>query len=724
MMKLAGMSIVCLLSQGEKIGLFVPPVLASEGLKRNVVHLLVQWLETLEVRPTTLIGAVPCGGHWIPFLWTWTSESLTAHSWDVAGNTPRCLNTLHDAVCKAVGSRTFICSIHHRNFSTSDYCGLCAVRWLDHKIKGRMLPTCVDGVHYLHDVARRQYLEFVEARPEVSRPWIWASGLDSKATTRLKDLLSQHGVPEQQLETRVALLSQSIGAAALQDAMTSANPWRLLKQLANQQKPTLQIVLPEELAAVVQSRASAGKIQSRKAKGKGKGTGKGPPKKPADLDPAKLCFDGDAFVSAENKLLPQIDLKMVGPLAEGVFLSTPGMLEALLRAGQPVSKMALAAILLNVDFAHFSTDLPWAQIRLVLRCRANNEPMLLSAVMVQLGSITVGQKSSDSDLAIPCADAACIKVAVYRDSISIPWNDFVQAPIRYVMAVLQPLCVCTSCCGSPDPSCVRWHVREDGPPEAVLDLWRRQWTSFTFKPCEPSDASIFWVNIRYVFAIQESVLRCSGNDGVFVEPRSLGSKQGLLDFQVIWLPKDNLAELQRLQQCHVLVLGLARLGSRLGLRVAARDAAELTSLVKPGSIFLASGDRQEYEAGPFPYGVDRLCLNKLCTAWKWQARPLHPVRSVEGGLGTVWLLQASHEPPEQVLSYRGGKIVITKVSKQAQPEQSAPAVIGTSSTMALCQLEKAVARPVDPWLKVDPWQVPGPVSMPGWSACWETSATD
>ena len=700
-----------LLEAGRKDWAFVPPVLLAEGLKRNCVHLFVQWIETLSVKPTVLVGAVPCGGHWIPFMWTWTAETLTASSWDVAGNTPRCLNVLHDAISKAVGAKTFICHISHRNFSTSDYCGLCAVRWIDHKIRGKMLPTSVDEVHYLHEVARRQFSEHLSSQSALPRPWIWAAGLDAKATSRLRDLLSQHGVPEAQLDTRIALLTQSLGVIPLQDAMLSANPWRLLKQLANQHRPVLQIVLPEELALIVKEKAKGGHVAGKR-KG-GKGGGKGPPSKPAEFDPAKLCLEDFAFVAEGDKPVPVIDQRQLGPLAEGVFLSTPMLLDAHLRAGKPVSPSALAAVLINVDFARFVSDLPWAQIRIVLRCRSNGEPMLLSAVLVQLGQVMVAQCLPASDVALPCVDAACIKVAVYRDSVTVPWAEFVQAPIRYVLAVLQPLLACSSCGATPADTCVKWHAGDDQPCDPVLDLWRRQWTSFTFKPCEPAASSIFWVNIRYVSRLQEAVLRCSGIGGVFIEPRSLDAKSGILDFQVIWLPRDNLSELQRLQQCHVQVLGLARLGSRLGLRVAAADAASFTQQVKPGSVFLSSGDRHEYEAGPLPYGMDRLSLSKLCTAWKWQARPLHPVRSLDGGLGTIWLIQASQPPPDQVLSYRGERVVINQVDKRKEVESKPSTMIGSSNTLALCQLEKAVEQPTDPWLKFDPWQSSSSVPVAG-----------
>ena len=392
---------------------FLPPILAAECLRKNGVQLLHQWLETVSVTPSVILGAVPVGGHWIPFMWNWTSEMLSCYSWDVAGNTPRCLNLLHDALSKVLGARSFICNTTHRSFATSDHCGLCTVRWLDHKIRGRMLPTPLDEVHYLHDVARRQFMDFVESQSQLTRPWIWASGLDSKAHVRLRDLLAQHGVPEDQLEGRITLLTQAIGLSALQDAMTSANPWRLLKQQANQQRPALQIVLPEELAAVVQAKARDGKVQMTKKGVKGKG--KGLPARPPALDPSKVVLDGASFVTADDTELKQLDAKLIGPLSEGVFVTTQSLVEAHLRAGVLLSKGALAAVVLNVDESTFQTALSWSQVRVVLKCKANNEPILVSAYLVQLGQIVVCQKSAVSPVKV--SDLCIVMPLIFHGKI-------------------------------------------------------------------------------------------------------------------------------------------------------------------------------------------------------------------------------------------------------------------------------------------------------------------
>ena len=160
----------------------------------------------------------------------------------------------------------------------------------------------------------------------------------------------------------------------------------------------------------------------------------------------------------------------------------------------------------------------------------------------------------------------------------------------------------------------------------------------------------------------EAVLAYSGRGGVFFEPRSLDSKEPNLDYQVLWLPKTDKAELLRLQQCTAGVLGIARVGSRLGLRTKLADAPELAKVLKPGSVFLAAGTRSTYELGPLPFGCDRLTVGKLCGQWRWQARPLHPCRSVDGVLGNMWRVQASSPPPCAVVLYQGNEVVITKVS--------------------------------------------------------------
>ena len=625
----------------------------------------------------------------------------TASSWDVAGIMPRCLNYLHDALSKAVGASAFFTHTEIRGFATTDFCGLCTVRWLDHRIRGKMLPSTTDEVHYLHDVARAQYLAFLQTQTMVPRPWIWAAGLDGGSSDRLHDLLQRHGVPASQLEARTKLLVQTLGVVEVQNAMTSGNPWRSLKSLANQCKPPVKIVLPHELEAMIISKTADGR-QGQKKK-QGKGFGKGKTSQAHRLDPEKLYIEEGTFVIGDVKC-QQLQLHQLGPLAEGVVLTTVSSVAAHLKAGQPLTSSGLALVILNADEDQLETELLWSMVRVVLRCRANHQPVLVTAHLVQLGRRCVEPARVSPTFEMPEVEAACIKVAVYRDAVE-NWSEVTAAPIRYVLSVLSPLVVCTDCPPDKIGACVKWH-----PPsqtvvaEPILDIWRRQWTSSTFKACEPDVASIFWVNVRYLLERQSAVLRCSGYRGVFVEPRSLDGKAGVDSYQVLWMPREPLSELERLQHSHVIIEGLARLGARHGLRVATENAPALSRLVKPGTVYLTVGERSDFEVGPLPFGMDRLSMTRLCESWKWQARPMHPIRSLNGELGTVWLLQSCHDPPAEVMKYKGGEIVINKVVKKSQT-QNAPVreTVGTAATMALCSLDDAAPK-IDPWLKDDPWK--------------------
>ena len=164
-------------------------------------------------------------------------------------------------------------------------------------------------------------------------------------------------------------------------------------------------------------------------------------------------------------------------------------------------------------------------------------------------------------------------------------------------------------------------------------------------------ADIFLVNFRCVADQEVSLLGLSGTYGVHVEPRSLDAKEPNTAYQVIWLSSVPMAEAVRLKQCNPLVLGIARLGSRLGLRAKVEDAEEVGKAVRPGAIILGTGPKMDFEVGPLPFGMDRLSVSRMCAAWGWQAKPLHAIRGVNGQQGSIWLVKANEAPTENVFSH-------------------------------------------------------------------------
>ena len=684
------------------------PLITAEALKRPSSGLLSARLRSQPVKPTAILGLVMAHGHWIPFIWTWTPACMIASSWDVPGSPPHELSMLNTALALAVGARTFTVHVVHRKFATDSYCGLCALRFLDHMIRGKMLPTDMHEVKYLHSVGRSLFAAFLDSQIEVPRPWMWGAGLDVKATERLHGLLLDHGVDSQQVKNRAHLLVQAIGPAVAQKALTSGQPWRGLKQAANQCRPAFQLVLPDELEQTVKRKAEQGGMKTKRKKQQPQTKISSKPEPPAALDPSKLYLEPDSFIAPDGSSLSQLPMTSIGPLASGVVLSTAEEAGAYLKANQLVSESALALLLLNVDGDSLSTGLQWSSLRTVLRCHVNGEPLLAPCVLVQLGKQLVSTKPGEVGPAVTPVDVACLKIALYRDAIEGDWNHVVQSPVKYILALLEPLQVCTASGPSGVCTCLKWHASpSDDVSDPVVDVWRRQWLTSAFRPVAPQQAEVFLVNVRNVEKLLPAVLGFSGRLVLFLEPRSLDGRDPHLGFQILWLPKTPHDELLRLQQCHPQILGLARLGTRFGVRCRVADAPDLAKLLKPSSVFLAAGARLMFEVGPLPFGLDRLSVGKLCGGWGWQARPLHPARSAEGTLGNIWLVQASAPPPHPVVRYQGHEVVITTVpDKPVNATPTAAQVVGSAATVKMCTKDSAPSGS-DPWLLNDPWAPAG-----------------
>ena len=681
------------------------PLLASEAARRPCARILHQWFSTLPCVPKMIVSVLHVNGHWIPFIWTWTPSCLTGLSWDLPANMPR-LGHLHDSLAKAVGARTYITNIHHRQFAPDHGCGVCSIRFVDNSLRQKMLPTTTDEVLQLHQTARELFRASICEVTHVSRPWLWGlgvgNGLDVNAHSRLVDLLTQHGVPSSELDNRVFTIVQGVGLGALQSALLGSAPWRSLKALANNARPSVQLVLPDELQKVIQEKANSG-VGSAKKKNKGKTSQAKPaPARPPAIDPAKLVFDQGAFVTSDGDQLAQIRAHELGPVSSGVALVALREVEQFLKVGKPVSDGALAAFILNIDDSQLVTSLQWQQCRVALRCAMNGEPMLIHGFLVQLGTKVVTQSRAKHVAEVPDVQVACAKLTLYRDSIGNQWEEVLRGPVKFILGLLAPLQVCTS---TDSPChCSRWHTSSELlVRDPLLDVWRRQWLNLSFKDCSADRADLFVVNFRFVKQIESALLTCSGHGGLFIEPRSLDSRSAHLDYQVLWLPRSSISQLQHIKQTNPLVVGLARLGARLGLRVASTDIAELARQVKPDSVTLAAGPREEFELGPVPYGLDRHMVAKLCQSWGWAAKPINPARSAPNGLGTIWLIRACTSPPSSVFSLKGGEVVVSKVGSKSSDNVSTTGIVASSATMQLCSLPSVSDSAVDLVFQNDPW---------------------
>lgn len=562
-----------------------------------------------------------------------------------------------------------------------------------------MLPSDQHEVEYLNSVAKEKFADYLSTDMQVCRPWIWADGLDAHVQARLIELLLQHGVPQDAVESRAKIVTNGLSVSAVQKAVTGTAPWRSLKAIANQATPVVQLVLPDELAAVIKSEESGGFSKKQK---KRPDTKKIVPNVPVSLDPTKLQLAPETFVDEAGKPLMQIPVEALGPSVVGIALATCADIEHFLKSGRPISDSAVGVFVLNAAEHQITTHLPWFQCRIAMRCTANGEPVLVTGYLIQLGQGVISMARRNNVVEAGEVQATCVKVAVYRDCYQGSWEEFTKSPVRYILQTLTPLQVCEQ---SEPCSCEKWHRSSSCTiRDPVLDVWRRQWLGMNFRPMQPHQADLFVVNLRYVKEIEDLVLSSSGKNALFLEPRSVDSRQPNHDYQVIWMARSTLAELTHMARTIPEIVGVARLGSRLGIRTKLEHVTQVGQQVKPDAILLAAGVKLDYEAGPVPYGMDRASVAALFASIGWKVKPIGPVRSVDGGLGVIWHLHATTEPTNVVFATKHGEIVVTKREPKSQAmHQIVSPMVPSTATMQLCSLTCQSSQAEDPFLKNDPW---------------------
>jgi hypothetical protein len=508
----------------------------------------------------------------------------------------------------------------------------------------------------------------------------------------LYDELAKHGVPDNALEERAQAAIKVLGSEQLLTALNHRQPWRQLKALGNNSK--FQFVLPSELTKVVDSQKG-----KPVAKGKGKGKAKAAPQL-IDLDPAKLQVLEGTF-RFQDTVLSQLSMTQIGPLSSGVILMSMQDAEPYLKAGRIVSQEPLALLVLHRADMTVQTALPHASVSVPCRCMVDSEPVLVDAVMVQVGTGSVVKSVGNALLTVDTPEVVTLKVLVCKDELPGDWGDFCQSPIKCLVGLMPMLkrCFTENC------QCDGWHNPEKLPiRDPIIDVWRRQYLRQGFKPCPPTQAEFFSVCLRIPVCLLETMLGASGVSGAYCEPRTADGREVLSDFTVIWTSKHTVQEMKHLMQTNPAVIGLARLADRRGLRVRSAQAKKIHQLVRPDTVYLPNGPKSQYTVGPFPYGVDCQAVCRILNQSGWECRPLQPASPCPGK-GVMWMVQSAEEPEKTIIPTTTGEIMIAKVKQDHVSQAVLPTTVGSAATLALCGKPADGKSPEsDPWAVHDPWR--------------------
>ena len=561
------------------------------------------------------------------------------------------------------------------------FCGAHALAFLAHILIDAELPDSVQTLDYMTSNMRASFVQAMFEGRLCNCPLVWGSGGTGSLVKSLAEELSSHGVPARQAEQRASQAIRAIGSDPLQKAMQHKQPWRQLKALAT--NVSFKLVLPNELEAVV-------------AQNKSKNVGNKPAKvrpapglpTPIALDPTKLCVLEGTFRSQSQQ---------IGPVSSGFVLMNTQEAEPYLRSGQLVSKEPLALVVFHRVDQPLQSLLSQSRITVPCRCTVDNEPVLAEASLVQIGTGIVEKFAGTNVVSLDSPDVCTLRINVFKDEVE-DWEKFLKSPVKNTVALFPELkrCSIDGC------SCPSWHNEEGlSIQDPILDLWKRQFMKFGFKPAEPSKAEMFCVSVRVPMCLIERILNKSGAAGAYIEPRSADGQRALQEYMVIWATRMSHRELMHLKQTNPAVVGLARIGDRRGLRVSADQAQKVHQVVRPDTLFLPQGDRVQYIVGPFPFGVDRQGISKAMRNVNWQCKPLQPA-TPQPGRGAMWLVQAVAEPPNSIVHTTHGEILITK-HRPADAQDRAADVkpIASPATLALCG---GGTGGDDPWTQSDPWQ--------------------
>ena len=380
-----------------------------------------------------IVSALWIDGHWIPLWFVPGGRVLVVHTFNEIGDYDGI-----DGKLRWMGLHLgFEDVVIHRipnALPPHNLCGAHAMAFIAHVLLEAPLPETVADLRTMHSNMRAHFVQEIYADQVCRCPLVWGAGGTGALVKSLSEELLKHGVPPQLSEARASQAIRAIGSEQLIQALQAPQPWRQLKALAN--NVSFKFVLPSELAAVVASNKSkpVGKKSSKDKPAPGI-----PPQ--VDLDLSKIQVLEGAF-RAQGRVLPQLQPQQIGPVSSGFVLMSAQDAEPYLRSGKCVSQEPLALVVVHRRDVQVHSMLSQVQCTVPCKCVVDNEPLLVEATIVQIGTGTVEKFASSNPVSLEQPEVNTVKISVFRDEYAESWESFSKAPIRSIVQLLPELKRC------------------------------------------------------------------------------------------------------------------------------------------------------------------------------------------------------------------------------------------------------------------------------------------
>eukprot|EP00438_Fugacium_kawagutii_P016496 Skav221152 [mRNA] locus=scaffold2925:187181:196674:+ [translate_table: standard] len=555
-------------------------------------------------------------------------------------------------------------------------CGFQAFAWLVATTNGTShSPLTEAKAEGWRELFRKYLIEHEGAEVVIESLDVGGMLTDKMVTQQLTQLLLHHGVWESRVDERAKQVIQQLGSQAVRGiVMSTRNKWADLKSAANQLRPPLRLIMPDELEEQIASRTNQKKAIGKK------------PKQSTQSKPVEMKIHADdltipagVFKQADGLGVGTVSKASLGPGSRGVLILDQQDADAVLRLPRPVTQHGLCLLVLATPQ---NRELHESEpIRFPAMCKATQEPLLALAFSYQLGQVTVERNEPAQKLAVQEQSADAIRCLVYKDQVGSMWDDLVKQPVKTVFKVESDL----------------FSPGESSSP--VIDVWDRQWLTKRFEKCKAEHAEVFSFSLRVLTPNVDRIVSSSGNQGIYYEPRSQCGRYPNASYHVTWLPHMNYQDAKLAQQTSPQVTTLVRHGERYGLRCDALNAKEIHEKYRPHTPLLLGQDKRTYILGPLPFSTTKEGVAKLLKQWQWDAKPLQPKGRSRDSSGIDWTIQGVEDPAFWIYSLQHGDVLISRTHQDKPEPPAAMSIVASRRTLQHLQKQGP-----DPWLEQDPWQ--------------------
>ena len=658
-----------------------------------------------------LLTCVAIDGHWILLHLQQQDDALVVDCWNGLDEDhgSRLLPVLTD-LAKDLQVRPVIMQ-HHQVFPQlgDSTCGTVALLHLGAWLRLWDAESSPDQLIW-HEVLRwfSQHPVLVAYGPggkgkgsDSDRDTIWA----------LRDILHEHGVPEDRTEERANLAINKIGLPRLQQALQARNVWATMKALGSQPGVNFMWVKADELEAQIRRKAqSKFKVQPSTKKTQ-------PAAKTRieaqDIDISMLTLVPGAFVTEDNQPVTQIQMSEVQAHRAGLAYGKVEDIIPYLKEDKAISLDALGVLTTTRVPHHQAGLLPVTNLRIPALFGEARDPILIDGSLVNLGDQMISRHQELQEAPIAETPTTTLKIMIFRDESELDWATFCQSPIRSILQRFPLLILCKGQkCGE---GCTKFHAPVDVELDSVvMDVWARSWYTLRGKRASMEEAEVFQAYIRIPQVCALPVQRLSGQEGFYAEPRQTDGKGPDVTTTVIWIPNATLPDAQHRFKTLERAVAITRFGLKYGIRTATKDAEQVHQILAPHEPFMNFDIQKVWELRPLPHGTQKSAVHAMLKTWAWPAKPMQPCKA--DGVGMGWLVGSQEDPPCCILPTAKGEVTVS-LQRKPPPGLEEPTIWSSTKTREL--MRKSVQKPdkqhqgfakaphpgrSDPWMNgPDPW---------------------